>query len=119
MYEIAGHHFDPITDLNARCTICQRRFSILHFMDHNLSRFPVCAGPPKVVKGSRAVVRIKRADGTWEELGTINNIEYGVSYDKEPVWVLGKKECECGARKTGVKDFAPGHSDWCPVKEKL
>lgn len=27
------------------------------------------------------------------------------------------KECHCGARKTGVKDFMAGHSDWCDVHE--
>lgn len=23
--------------------------------------------------------------------------------------------CECGSKKLGVEDFAPGHSAWCPV----
>lgn len=72
----------------------------------------------KVVQGAKAVVRIKKADGTWEELGVVKNVEYNVVYDEGPVWVMPlKKVCECGARKTGVKDFAPGHSSWCPVKE--
>jgi hypothetical protein len=26
-------------------------------------------------------------------------------------------KCECGAKKTGIKDYKPGHSSWCPVKE--
>jgi len=26
--------------------------------------------------------------------------------------------CECGSRKVGVVDYAPGHSNWCPVKAK-
>jgi len=25
--------------------------------------------------------------------------------------------CECGAKKTGARDYAPGHSSWCPVVE--
>lgn len=112
MYEIAGHHFDPTTDLRARCTICQRRFSILYFMDRDINRFPVCAGPPKTVQGSKAIVRIKKADGTWEELDVINDITWSI-----PGQAVNGRVCECGARKTGVKDFAPGHSSWCPVKE--
>lgn len=27
-------------------------------------------------------------------------------------------ECECGAKKTGIKDFMAGHSHWCPVAAK-
>lgn len=71
----------------------------------------------KVVKGAKATIRFKKPDGTWVELGTFKDISYDISYDSDPVWVQGKKQCECGARKTGVKDYAPGHSSWCPVKE--
>jgi hypothetical protein len=28
-----------------------------------------------------------------------------------------KTICECGAKKTGARDYAPGHSSWCPVAE--
>lgn len=28
----------------------------------------------------------------------------------------GRKLCECGAAKTGIKDYQAGHSHWCPVK---
>lgn len=27
-----------------------------------------------------------------------------------------KNRCECGASKTGIADYAMGHSSWCPVK---
>lgn len=25
-------------------------------------------------------------------------------------------DCECGAKKTGIDNYAIGHSSWCPVK---
>lgn len=29
-----------------------------------------------------------------------------------------RKKCCCGAAKTGMKDYGPGHSDWCDVVGK-
>lgn len=113
-----GHDFAPITDLAARCNVCQKKFSIVCFF--NTSSFPVCMGPPKpkVVTGKKAIIKLKQPDGMYKEIGTVNNIEYGLSYDTKDVYVLGKKaSCECGSAKTGVADYKPGHSSWCPVKE--
>lgn len=117
-----GHSFLPITDLYARCSVCQKRFGIVYFF--NTAQFPVCAGvpparpTPKIYRGSKAKIRIKKDDGTWEELGIVNGVTYVNTVGMEPVYVLGKKKaCECGAAKTGVKDYKPGHSSWCPVKE--
>jgi hypothetical protein len=36
----------------------------------------------------------------------------------EAFTVLKKKECECGSKKIGIKDFEAGHSSWCPVSKK-
>ena len=110
MDNCGGHTFDPITDLSARCKVCQRKFGIVNFF--NTANFPVCMGPPKIYTGKQARVRIKRLDGTWEEIGIVKDVEYGLGYSITP------HACECGAAKTGIKDFKPGHSSWCPVKEK-
>jgi hypothetical protein len=39
-----------------------------------------------------------------------------IIYRDEHLRPAKKVVCECGSAKTGVKDYAPGHSSWCPVK---
>lgn len=29
-----------------------------------------------------------------------------------------KRLCECGSHVSGAKDYGPGHSQWCPAKER-
>jgi hypothetical protein len=37
---------------------------------------------------------------------------------RERVFTPASPACECGARATGVKDYAVGHSSWCPARAR-
>lgn len=43
---------------------------------------------------------------------------FGLEYAYKPVTKrhVPRKLCECGAHKTGVKDYQAGHSHWCPAR---
>jgi hypothetical protein len=42
---------------------------------------------------------------------TVNVVMGAANRTRSPVIAV----CECGGHKTGARDFAPGHSPWCPV----
>lgn len=46
-----------------------------------------------------------------EPIGGLVDVAYDIQFESQV-------KCECGAKKLGVKDFAPGHSSWCAVVKK-
>ena len=90
------HDFET-KDLVGVCRVCGARVTIIAIMMNSVRPCPGVAVP-----------------------GT-NMRYYGmqkVGTPRKNVLVVDlNATCECGAKKTGAKDFKPGHSSWCPVRQ--
>lgn len=95
---MTDHVWGPIDQQLARtCSVCKQKFTTYGIL---ITGNIVCPGPPKVkmYNPRRVILSFKKADGTWEEIEG-----------------FAPAVCECGAAKTAVKAYEPGHSDWCPL----
>ena len=99
------------------CRICGKRFSFLYFRVPK-DQWGPCPGngavKGKVITGKNARLTI---DGKVVQV--FDKMEFSGEWPSGPqIYTIGEvKACECGAAKTGVQNYKPGHSAWCPVKE--